>query len=369
MGSDTFTAGNTILWGVRYEFEQRDPLVLRRGEKARGAAAPREQPVSGQLLCARSSPRNECSPLFYKGRMIPRVVHFIWLQGREHLAAHRPECIRYQRAWRKYLDDYEYRFWSEEELDALIERRRPRLLPHFRNEALPAACRTDVARLVVLEAHGGIYSDAGNRPFRRLSVLRDACAGDAQFVHVQCTPLLGNLDGSIRANNALMAATPGSSVVCAVLDHAEDFVAKNPPGKSVGADWVIHFAGPKAVSACLQRLLPRDDIVSLPEVMMDASNMSSFHLSGSISSASDEELRKRFPDGCMVRDGRGSWMGGMRQFGERLLVAAHENWLVVMGVLLSCTLILAVTCVSLYMRRKVGRAPRAQGRTAKRTSH
>lgn len=82
--------------------------------------------------------------------MIPKIIHYIWLGGKE-LPPIAKKCIA---SWQKYCPDYEIKRWDESNLD--LDKYQ------FVKDALDAkkyAFASDVLRTDVLYNNGGIYFD------------------------------------------------------------------------------------------------------------------------------------------------------------------------------------------------------------------
>lgn len=82
--------------------------------------------------------------------MIPKVIHYIWLGGKE-LPPIAKKCIA---SWQKYCPEYEIKRWDESNLD--LDKYQ------FVKDALAAkkyAFASDVLRTDILYNHGGIYFD------------------------------------------------------------------------------------------------------------------------------------------------------------------------------------------------------------------
>ena len=82
--------------------------------------------------------------------MIPKVIHYIWLGGKELP----PIAEKSIRSWKKYCPGYEIKRWDESNLDLNKYQ--------FVKDALEAkkyAFASDVLRTDILYNHGGIYFD------------------------------------------------------------------------------------------------------------------------------------------------------------------------------------------------------------------
>lgn len=82
--------------------------------------------------------------------MIPKVIHYCWF-GHGEMPELALKCIE---SWHKYMPDYEYKLWNEENFDV-------NALPYTKEayEAKKYAFVTDYVRLYALFTEGGIYMD------------------------------------------------------------------------------------------------------------------------------------------------------------------------------------------------------------------
>lgn len=102
--------------------------------------------------------------------MIPHKIHYCWFGGKA-MPSEAMDCIA---SWHKYMPDWEYKLWNEENFDT-------NSIPYTK-EAYAAskyAFVSDVARLKALHDEGGLYLDTDVEVFRSLEPLlgRKAFAG------------------------------------------------------------------------------------------------------------------------------------------------------------------------------------------------
>ena len=92
--------------------------------------------------------------------MIPKHIHYVWVGGPL------PEAQRsYIESWRQTNPDYEFTLWNESNIDFSIN-----LLSDAYNKRKWAKV-ADIARLVAILRHGGIYLDTDIQLHRRLDPL------------------------------------------------------------------------------------------------------------------------------------------------------------------------------------------------------
>ncbi len=86
--------------------------------------------------------------------MIPRIIHQTW-KDRDVPA----RFLDAQRSWREAHPDWEYRFWTDEDLAALVRECAPELVPLY--EAYPEAIqRVDAARYATARAAPTVSGEA-----------------------------------------------------------------------------------------------------------------------------------------------------------------------------------------------------------------
>ena len=82
--------------------------------------------------------------------MIPKVIHYFWLGGKEKSSLVK-KCID---SWKNYLPDYEIIEWNESNTNLDIS---PYVKKAYKNKKW--AYLTDYLLLYIIYNHGGIYFD------------------------------------------------------------------------------------------------------------------------------------------------------------------------------------------------------------------
>ena len=85
--------------------------------------------------------------------MIPKIIHQTWRE------ADVPRPFNHMTlSWRQHHPDWEYRLWTDEDLEELARSHYPHLLDQFRAYRHPVQ-RADIGRYMILHRHGGVYAD------------------------------------------------------------------------------------------------------------------------------------------------------------------------------------------------------------------
>lgn len=140
------------------------------------------------------------------GPMVPRIVHQTWrsteLPGRFRESAD---------SWRRHHPGWEYRLWTDADLDDLVRRTRPDLLPLWR--AYPDQIqRVDAARYLMLHRFGGLYADLDVECLRPFDDLLDR-------------PTLAPTE-PVGVSNDLMLMPPGHPLMALALARLPDAFAR-----------------------------------------------------------------------------------------------------------------------------------------------
>jgi hypothetical protein len=85
--------------------------------------------------------------------LIPKIIHQTW---KTHQV---PEnCLAYVETWKKLHPEWEYKLWSDQELEKFVALNYPDFLPIFRGYGAGVQ-RADAGRYLLLDHFGGVYSD------------------------------------------------------------------------------------------------------------------------------------------------------------------------------------------------------------------
>ena len=86
--------------------------------------------------------------------MIPKIIHQTW--GNKEMPIRFNESIE---SWKKYHTDYEYKFWSDNDIKILINENFSKEVISVFNSLPDIISKVDMGRLCILYIYGGIYSD------------------------------------------------------------------------------------------------------------------------------------------------------------------------------------------------------------------
>jgi len=128
---------------------------------------------------------------------IPKIIHQIWLGGPL------PEkYLSLQKSWQKFHPDWEYRLWTDADLDDFPFMHRERFM-----QAVNKGEQSDILRYEILFRYGGLYVDTDFECLRSFDVLHQVCdlycGLEAKFPEHK-SPAIGNaLIGSVAGHPIL----------------------------------------------------------------------------------------------------------------------------------------------------------------------
>ncbi len=186
--------------------------------------------------------------------LIPRIIHQTW-RTHEVPAAYR----NWQASWQRLNPGYEYRLWSNRDIEQLIARDFPEWASLFHSYR-KNICRIDLARYLILKKYGGIYADLDYeclRPQDPLLRIRPLVLGAEPASHAQ-------LEMAVRAKldtvvcNAWMASAPGHPF----WDHLLAYLMTTAAEPDV-----LDATGPFAMTRALQRYANKDLAILRAELL------------------------------------------------------------------------------------------------------
>ena len=108
---------------------------------------------------------------------IPRIIHQVWLQGRDQV----PERFHeFQASWRINHPEWEYRIWDDSSITELLQTRFPWFIDTYRRYR-HLVQRVDAGRYFILYQYGGFTVDVDMRSVRSLDILLERHP-DAQMI-------------------------------------------------------------------------------------------------------------------------------------------------------------------------------------------
>ncbi len=96
--------------------------------------------------------------------LIPKIIHQTWRDHDLPVPAALPE------SWKALNPDWDYRFWTDDDLANIVEQHYPDIWPIFQATTNPVQ-KADIARYLMLHRYGGIYADIDTECVGTLDVL------------------------------------------------------------------------------------------------------------------------------------------------------------------------------------------------------
>ncbi len=241
-----------------------------------------------------------------------RKIHQIWVQGANHFEEKQPDFFSFSKKWPILFPECEYKLWSEEQYLPLIEDYSASLLAAYQR-APNFACKSDIARYVILHKYGGLYADTDYEPFKNAEYLMQDMDLVVVAMHLSKNK---RLFGDFKYNTAWIYATPGHTLFQTMLTKIEHtpFDAK----QFRPFDYIWTITGPKAFGNAIEDLNLVQDlhVRILDHPTVEVADFSTV----AITKYNQEEVLLQFPYAIGIHRCDGSWINNIRTvkqiFGE-----------------------------------------------------
>jgi len=144
--------------------------------------------------------------LFFVNRnSIPKIIH---QTAPGDISRWHPIWAQCQESWKRNFPDYEYKLWTDEDLDEFMESCHPDYYRMYKNYNLNIK-RIDAARYFILKEYGGIYADMDFECIRRFDHL----------LPIDKVSVAESAYEGEKFQNALMISPRGHPFWNKVIDH------------------------------------------------------------------------------------------------------------------------------------------------------
>lgn len=286
--------------------------------------------------------------------MAKRKIHQIWCQGEEHFKETQPVYYSYIQLWKDYFPDYEYKLWSEEDYLDLIEEYSPELLAIY-NTAPSYSSKSDIARHVILYTQEGynLYVDTDYEPFTRFDYLINDDNIELGIVAMNlCNSKL--YLASYKYSTAWIYAKGGSCYIKAMLDR----IVAHPytPKKYSNYSYAWDITGPNGFGAVLSKfdLLSDKATRIFSHSVIEVGDFSRT----AITTASKEEILKKYPFAVGVHRMNASWVAGasnLKRLGK--IYSFYNEWddfIIILFIVISLLLVVVVIFMYCYINKLNG---------------
>lgn len=192
--------------------------------------------------------------------LIPRILHQTWRNE-----ALPPRFARWSQSWRHWHPDWDYRFYTDEDIRKIIRDRAPRWLPAFDSMTLPVL-RIDFFRYVIVYLDGGLYADLDMIAYKPSDALLSgaSCVLSVEHELTRSRQRALNFAEPFQLANCIFAAVPRHPFLSELIEEIVRNVAK-PVMRD--AD-VLERSGPYLVTRMAFTLAPsrRGSIKVLPQI-------------------------------------------------------------------------------------------------------
>jgi hypothetical protein len=173
---------------------------------------------------------------------IPRILHQTAPQTELDIQVYETCMIN-----RGMNPEYEYRFYTDQEVHAFIQTHFPQYVDLFET-VIPGAYRADLFRYMVLYVHGGVYLDCKSST---ILPLRDFLPPNATFASFR-----DRVPGTIQIS--FLSSTPQHPVIGACIVESFRQIARQAYGRND-----LDITGPMVCGRMFNRVLGRDELAPI----------------------------------------------------------------------------------------------------------
>lgn len=276
--------------------------------------------------------------------MIPRQIHQIWIQGPEHFQSNRKEEHEWSLRLRNMYPQWTYHLWSLVEIQDLIRRGYPKLVPLL--EASPShAFTSDLGRLAILHSLGGMYIDTDYLVLKPFDHLIQNHVSFACLYYDVFNDFDAHLLKNWRHNNCLMLSAPNSPVSNEWMNN----VTQSSPYVSGSKVNYVMSNSLMNYDRAVKKHINDSDVLVLSNCLLEP--LHGMNKGKTCSGVLD--CRQKFPSAYAVHFGSASWYPYPRlaHFGSRVYSGLRDQWQISFLVLLSTTILFLGTTIALLIIR------------------
>lgn len=175
--------------------------------------------------------------------VIPKKIHQIWVGSKLP-----KKYEKYCKSWQLKMPDYQYILWDEQRIKTI---KSP--LQSFFQKANNPGTKSDLARYMILNKHGGLYVDTDFECIRHIG----PCLSGSTFI---CGQEPANPTGTVCYLNGLIAATPRHKIIKDVISEILALDALDETETSA----IIENTGPLLLTRCITSNYNNSSVGCLP---------------------------------------------------------------------------------------------------------
>ncbi len=277
---------------------------------------------------------------------IPKVVHFIWIQGEGALASARPIWSSHRKSWERHMPAWRIRVWDGAQIQHLLTTHFPALLPLYNAPRAPKAWKADIGRYAIVHVHGGMYADVTYQVLRNFEWM---LATDVSFAYLLHDVAPSESAMFAPVNNCWFAAVPQHPVLARVIRA----LSNTPVPRAFTAMSVLDTTGPGVLWNALQPQVDDPTVRAISSLHLDPSVITvSFQ-----HHTSPEKYRVALPAAHAIHHSQMSYASGVEKQTLKLYMFTRRNVgpciLVLLSLLIAIGLVGYLISASLWRRNKV----------------
>lgn len=271
-----------------------------------------------------------------------KIIHFVWLQGRQNMATTFPVLDQYVQTWPQHFPDWEIKFWDHNAVLTLLESlpKGAEFVSAF-NRLPNFGAQSDLARYAIVYAMGGMYVDTDMECVRNFSCLlqlpdkRLFLTYNDEFLNLEKLYAPHSNNHWFYCPYALYHGL--WNLLISILESSS---------QKQGIDWTVHVTGPFAFSKMADAC---DDVGYISWHLLEAKNV--------INCKNRYAGKEAFPCAYAIHHCGRNWLPAsytlrLRNLGMTIYSTVRENLFVLSFVLIGICVVLMCVIVSMASKQR-----------------
>lgn len=283
--------------------------------------------------------------------MFARHLHFIWIQGEEHLRNTRPDLYEFVQSWPPSFPSWTMRVWDDASILEALQQIGNNVYVEAYKRARKNAMKADIARYAIVYLHGGMYVDTDMECLRSFQHMLVPDKPTMMYLH-ELTDA-EQLIFKLRVNNFwFFAPQPGFQGFTDLLTHGCTRIMTSKPKELSSLANILSTTGPEALHKVMYGP-HRYDINWISEALLNPINITNMHLW--TKDMKGDVARKKFPYGFALHHYDNSYVNAPKALVRGVMTMhgrVRENYMLIVTLLFVFIIVLIGLVLFFALRKK-----------------
>lgn len=282
--------------------------------------------------------------------MIPKLIHQIWIQGKDHLEENYPKKYNLTKSIENiFSKEWKHKIWSEKEILNLIYTYYPLLLKIYKN-APNFSAKADIGRYVIMSIYGGLYLDIDFEVIKDFSWMLEDKKIELVVVRSDTFLDIETAISKFRYNCACFASSVNHRLI---LDMIKYIISMGIFGTKFKSSILYCLnTGPSYYSQLLESYYYK--LSSTRVISNTMLEFLTFNNVGTNKNITREEIINKYPAVYGIHHMDGSWIAGSNFIKNGPLVIyskCREHWIIIFITFIFIIIILSLIIKLLLIKK------------------